>query len=990
MNRHLLTRRGLPVLVASLGALAVTSSAQASLVLTDATGTLRYDSRDIQAVPDAATANLVVVKRIADDANGRQRIEVRDTDPSNPPQGYTPKPLLTAVDITVGQGCVVSSDKRVATCTAQSADKKFTAIEALLNGGDDFFAAADPSLVPPATVDGGDGADTLNGTDLGDTLIGGAGSDILHGLAGDDTLDPGTGSDDPITGGAGNDTVTYAGRTDNLFLSIDTLSTNDGAAGEQDRIGTDVENIVGGDGNDVITGNGAANALTGGAGNDAVTGNGGADVIDLGAGANSAGGGAGNDTISGGDDGNVVSGGADDDTITTGAGADTINGDGGIDTVTAGGGNDSVLGGDGADVLDAGAGNDTLQGGADADTLTGGAGVDTISYAEKTEPVFAQAGSGRYGTNCEPAPNAACENDQISGAENYIGGSAGDHLVGGAEANVLTGNGGDDLLEGLAGADTLVGGDGNDELRGGSEADSLSGDDGNDKLVGGTQGDTIKGGNGSDEVSYADATDKVTVTLDDNTANDGQVNEGDNLAPDIERIEGGDFDDSLSGSDAPNTLVGGKGADVLVGKGGPDVLDGGLGTDSVSYAGAPSAVTVTADGLAANDGPAGENDNVLETVENVTGSSFNDSLTGSSANNRLNGGAGDDVLDGKLGADNLVGGGGIDTVVYSDRAAGSTVTVGLDSLNDDGAPGEGDFVENDVENLIGGAENDTFSGSPLANVLDGGAGADTLNGAQGKDVLLGGAGDDELNGDQGDDLLDGGLGADAMAGGSEVDTVDYSQRTAAVSVTLDDVADDGEATEGDNVSDNVEKAKLADGTVTLSRTGATSSTPPAGGGGGGGGGSTPVDTKTDDGKTNDAKTSDTATPANDQGQVNTASSQSGTTKSVAGAEESAVEAGVLSATKSVVSKRSVRSMLIKGKVTAPKGKSCSAGRLAIRILSGSKALGSRTVAVGKDCTFSAPISFAKSAKGTLKVEVRFLGSKASAPKVQLTKLQVKG
>ena len=80
-----------------------------------------------------------------------------------------------------------------------------------------------------------------------------------------------------------------------------------------------------------------------------------------------------------------------------------------------------------------------------------------------------------------------------------------------------------------------------------------------------------------------------------------------------------------------------------------------------------------------------------------------------------------------------------------------------------------------VENIVGGDGNDTFTGDGLENLLNGSNGNDTLNGggdddrllgSYGNDSLHGDNGNDELKGSSGDDRLDGGLGADLMDGGS--------------------------------------------------------------------------------------------------------------------------------------------------------------------------------------------------------------------------------
>ncbi len=89
-------------------------------------------------------------------------------------------------------------------------------------------------------------------------------------------------------------------------------------------------------------------------------------------------------------------------------------------------------------------------------------------------------------------------------------------------------------------------------------------------------------------------------------------------------VTGGDGLDNLEGGSQPDTLNGDAGDDTLDGGGLNDLLIGGLDIDTADYDGTPDR-TVTLD-MAANDGAAGENDNVQ--TENITTALGNDTLTG--------------------------------------------------------------------------------------------------------------------------------------------------------------------------------------------------------------------------------------------------------------------------------------------------------------------------------------------------------------------------
>jgi Ca2+-binding RTX toxin-like protein len=104
---------------------------------------------------------------------------------------------------------------------------------------------------------GGPGADSLRGVDGNDGLTGGSGDDVLDGGRGNDSAVASTAPDgaDFFQGGLGEDTADYSARSERVRVTLD-LSANDGALGERDSVGgnvLDVERVVGGSANDVLT-----------------------------------------------------------------------------------------------------------------------------------------------------------------------------------------------------------------------------------------------------------------------------------------------------------------------------------------------------------------------------------------------------------------------------------------------------------------------------------------------------------------------------------------------------------------------------------------------------------------------------------------------------------------------------------------------------------------------------------------------------------------
>ncbi|HSY23958.1 MAG TPA: calcium-binding protein [Polyangiaceae bacterium] len=267
---------------------------------------------------------------------------------------------------------------------------------------------------------------------------------------------------------------------------------------------------------------------------------------------------------------------------------------------------------------------------------------------------------------------------------------------------------------------------------------------------------------------------------------------------------------SIYGGDGNDTLVEGA---LTTPK---ETFSGGNGTDTVDYSARPAThpvmVTVdptgttTASGQMTTPGTptagVSENDYILD-AEIINGSLGNDYLAGGPAGTTttLNGLAGNDTfMQGSTpnGAETMNGGGGTDVVDYSLRTASLTVT--MDGKTASGDPtgnsgsGEGDMIGVDVANIKLGSGGGTYTGNALNNTFFAGTGgASTVNGS---------TGDDTLN--EGPDANGG--SSETFNGGAGTDTVDYSARTAALTVTMDGATASGDAaqSEADVIGTDVE------------------------------------------------------------------------------------------------------------------------------------------------------------------------------------------
>ena len=472
-----------------------------------------------------------------------------------------------------------------------------------------------------STLRGGSGNDTLYGARWDDRLEGGAGNDVAYGEEGMDTLVGGAG-DDRLVGGAGDDTldggrggetegdtVDYSEAYDQVRVDLNGIhDIAGGSAALYHAFGSwigrdtlkDIENVVGGGGSDVLTGNRGVNRLRGGAGDDQLGGREGADLLD---------GGAGNDTLDGGTERDRLLGGTGNDRLGGGDGADLLDGGAGSDRLVGDAGNDRLLGGRGNDRLGGGAGDDRLVGGAGDDTLDGGRGGevrgDTADYGEARQQVRIDLNgmSATVGgkTVTYHAVGAEIGRDVLTNVEAVDGGAGSDVLIGDAAANRFSGGAGKDLLDGNDGADVLNGGDGGDRLIGGAGDDVLLGGAGNDRLIGEAGDDRLVGGAGDDlldgrrggetrgdTADYGAVTAKLQVDLNGMRATvDGKTvtyhatgaGIGRDVLTNVENVTGGSGADALFGNAVANRLTGGDGNDTLKGGGGADILTGGAGAD---------------------------------------------------------------------------------------------------------------------------------------------------------------------------------------------------------------------------------------------------------------------------------------------------------------------------------------------------------------------------------------------------------------------------
>jgi Ca2+-binding RTX toxin-like protein len=470
--------------------------------------------------------------------------------------------------------------------------------------------------------------------------------------------------------------------------------------------------------------------------------------------------------------------GTDDyDNLQGGYGSDTISGLDGDDYLSGGAGNDSLYAGEGDDYLSGGAGNDLLEGGVGNDYLSdsngdgrlyGGAGDDNIDYYGGGD-IIADGGAGNdsiyvgiYGGNATVSGGDGDDNIQVyaSADETYVYNpdtGYGDFITIGGDATVTGGAGNDSIYVSGSGGDiTVDAGDGDDTVTLSSGRVTVTTGAGADTIV---LTNAYSDGGGRIVTDFDIGSDRIDV---------------EQLAYDLGFYDGEDL--FATGS----LRIGQRGGDTVV------LAD--TGYDGFQPILVLENVTA-ADLDAANFSPAMTP--IITLAVSITGGDGDDTLIGSVDGDRLDGAGGNDTLDGGAGNDILSGGDGSDVIFGGDGNDTITDEVGTDSAIYAGAGN--DTVRVDV---IGGtATVDGGDGDDQIDVTSSGSGTydpDTYTYTYtGGDIsVVGGAGDDVIEastygggtavvdaGDGDDTITLWGNGNATVTGGAGRDTIVIENRS---------------------------------------------------------------------------------------------------------------------------------------------------------------------------------------------------------------------
>ena len=428
-----------------------------------------------------------------------------------------------------------------------------------------------------------------------------------------------------------------------------------------------------------------------------------------------------------------------DDQIYGGDGADFLRGEDGNDSLFGQGGNDQLFGdmgndhlsgGEGHDRLWGGKGNDELNGDAGVDTLEGGAGADILNGGQPQVTVVNENGLlGGDTAAYTLSPEAVTVNleyafDTDRSTVGAMGGHAegdsfeGSALAGSESISHVTGSMYDDMLTGDENNNRLMGGDGDDTLDGGEGMDALMGQMGDDVLMGGDGADTLDGGEGADELDGGDGMDTADYSM----------------SPEAVRINLS-AEDRATNATVPTTSGGHAEGDTIVTVSNQSSVENITGTDFQDYLRGDDQANV----LKGGDGDDWDN---MQTTRGgdaqyeggLFGEGGNDVLVGGDGMDYLDGGAGRDDIWGGKGNDRLIAGSGDDITIRSTTANGST-TKTYHILDDPTNPSTMGANIDDRAGLYGGAGDDTLVGGSGIDLLDGGSGNDTVSYA-GRDTAV--------------------------------------------------------------------------------------------------------------------------------------------------------------------------------------------------------------------------------------------------------------
>jgi len=558
-------------------------------------------------------------------------------------------------------------------------------------------------------------------------IIGASGDDVFKGKEG--VVGQGfTGNGQTTERGDNVDFSDYAATKGGITVDLNAQTGSDGNNGTYTLTG--LEQVIGTNAADSITGDGNNNWLFGNGGDDSLINGGGGDDRIVG--------GAGND---------ILEGGADNDTFYIAAsGQQPMWLQTGIDTITDGSGaNDIVylLGGyqfnlnsftyAGTQLSISGAANITNSTDIEFVEYSDGAKfrVDRLILDEADATTFAASGATLSGDGASNTLSA-------SGSITLVNGNGGDDWLRGFESNDLT-------LDGGAGSDYLFGFSGN-TLNGGSGNDYLDGQLNNNVKYQTSSGiDVIKdgGANGNLEVSGAYTlwkADNGSLVVDySGASNSDEVIASTNKAVILDYFNGQGIEtinnvavSTMSfkqlGTSIDDYLTGGTQDDNFSASKGDDIYDGGTGANQFNFSVNDTGSTVV------RTTPDAQADllifNGLDQIDVSV------------------------IRDASIGTDNLLFSYGQSFAIVENAA--------LDIANANNVNVQ--FA--DTSALTFASIDLTTRGSNQADTLDG-----DVPGFSVDDIIFGGAGDDIINGNSGNDTIYGGVGNDIIDSGAGSDTI---------------------------------------------------------------------------------------------------------------------------------------------------------------------------------------------------------------------------